>query len=111
MTVWRCRKYSVVVGNVRLQGLGQIQFGHGFGVHVLLAAAEQRLPYRLAAQLLQRMRLHPLRGQRLFDLEEHRSEYVVALSVTEHGAHDVRVHPGRVLAHALRDKQKNKINT
>lgn len=92
---------SVVVGDVRLQGLGQVQLGHRVGVRVTVAAAEQRPPYGLAAQLLQRVRLHPLGCQGLFYLEEHRSEYIVTLSVTEHGAHDVRVHPGRVLAHRL----------
>lgn len=90
---------SVVVGDEVLQGLGQVQLGHGFGVRVAPATAKQRPPYRLSAQVLQRVRLHPLGRQGLFDLEEHRPEYVIALGVTEHGAHDVRVHPVRVLAH------------
>lgn len=96
-----------MVGDVRLQGLGQVELGHRVGVRVALAAAKQRPPNRLAAQLLQRVRVHPLRRKRFFDLEEYWSENVVALRVTEHGAHDVRVHPGRVLAHRLIKKKKN----
>lgn len=51
---------SVVVRDVRLQGLRQFKLGHRIGVRVTVASAEQRSPYGLAAQLLQRVRLHPL---------------------------------------------------
>lgn len=100
-------RFSGLVANVRLQRLGQFQLGHGIGQHVVLAPVEQRVPYGLPALLLQRSRLHPLGRQRRLDLEEHRPEYVVALSVAEHGAHDVYVHSTGVVAHRLRaDKYK-----
>lgn len=98
-------RHLSLIGDKVLQRLGQVQLGHGVGVHVAPAAAEQRTSYGLAAQVLQRVRLHPLGRQRFFDLEEHRAEYVVTLRVTEHGAHDVRVHSVRVLAHRLREKR------
>lgn len=95
-----------VVGDEWLERLGQPERGHRFGVRVPLTAAKQRPPDGLAAQLLQRVRAHPLRRQCFFYLEEHWPEDVVALCVTEHGAHDVRVHPGRVLAHRLLSRKK-----
>lgn len=100
---------GVLVGNVRLERLGQVQLGHRFGVHVSLIAVEQGPPDGLTTGLLQGLRLFPIRRHRQFHLQEHLAEYVVALSVAEHGAHHVRVHPSRVLGHNL-DSVKNKKN-